>query len=43
MTQRKNKERHIINTTNTSISEFSSDKKFPTFNNCHFNNVTFKF
>ncbi|RIA79132.1 hypothetical protein C1645_841452, partial [Glomus cerebriforme] len=25
------------------MPEFSSDKKFPIFNNCHFNNVTFKF
>ncbi|RIA84150.1 hypothetical protein C1645_832691 [Glomus cerebriforme] len=38
MTQRENEE-CPINTTNT-ISEFSSDKKFPIFNNCHFNNPT---
>ncbi|RIA99473.1 hypothetical protein C1645_811510 [Glomus cerebriforme] len=39
MTQRENEE-CLINT--NTISEFSSDKKFPIFNNCHFNNVTFK-
>ncbi len=34
--------------TNTNITDtpvefsFDDDKKFPIFNNCHFNNVTFK-
>ena len=35
--QKENEERHP--TTNTT----SSDKKFPIFNNCHFNNIIFKF